>query len=1467
MKVLNITLQNLQQGGTTCANPVISWESPYCGDIRCINNDGTEVTLEVPDECEGECLWATISCPSECSTCEPQRIKVCPCDVSSDCEDCENCINNICVSKCPDGKVCVNGDCHTCDGTHPCPCNQVCQNGECSCPPEKPYKNMQGCCVDCRDNKDCPPCHICTENGCVPIDCNTGVCDPDTNNCVECNVSGDCDGENECCVGHKCNCCPGFVRNPITKKCELAPDCTTDTQCPDCFYCKNGVCVPVQCPDGHICVNGECVKECNCAAPDCPAGKSCIPTNNGKCYCSSCSGTCTGDENCGEGCYCYNGRCVPNPCYNKTCANGVDCGLGCGCDNGKCKPCDSLTCEECGTVVGCECVSGKCGKAGGCSGDCATSSDCGEGCTCHNGTCVSCKQFTCEQCGTKSGCACSNGACSGTDKNECQDVFELIKDDTNCDLIANLVKAEECDCPKVTVGSTLKEFNASNSQYQNIPGVTKTQKSYRAKFDLILRKGSVASANSLNAIPRLSDTTNPIIADNEMPTAGIIELTATTFWKEVDNKGRVVGVTAGNPYVESGAYAGTDIHTFTVDIEEYGNKRSQYVSVDRVEVSVVNKVKFDTPNGCDYKATTIATYTFGGSTQFADIAAGVVNKDTFSQFAVMSSDNKRNPMFTWYKDKNGVFSDDKVFRKLYIPKTNSKYTDTLRGMGKIDPSGKYPLTGTEGQLWSGYDYLVKSDCGCKKATSYSNLVFCNPKTLAYDLSECQTKITLKAPFEPCDMNQDINIWKSAGNHIPDDAQVKYALYLNGVKVATFKHDKNLGMVKDGTNDSMFASYTSATPITKIELKNVLAKTETCTIKYDVEPVTTYTFSGTKNCTIQGDSYTITYPKVVSEPNNSYTITSITGPGITVADVSGNFVVTLKKNVSTALVFSTVGGCKQTVVVNEDCCSAMAATIALASEVLCDQPIEFTTSVTSGQPPFTYSYTTPNGTKISGGSSMMFSSWLGGTYTVEITDKNGCKTTATTSVTKPDVPTISLSGYKTVVCEGDTNTIIVNGNSKMIEQELFYEKNGTVHSVVIGPNGTATIPNANTEATYDQFYVTIDGCTTFFADTVSITQIGTPTVTMPEDQTICAGENTFIRVIGTPGLQVTLNQGIGTITLPQSNDLTSYYDIPVNGLTSDKTYTILSANLGTCVAEIDDSSTTITVGQGTDIILISTTAGPYPMANLKFNVNPQQITLKYRNEPGADTQTNSGGLFDDCGSHFCFDVHTVQYSSITVTYDNGNCTVSETFPISQVPCNLITGTIQVQEGSIWSTLNNKTFCSSTATYATKVTGVGGGTGPYTYQWIGGGTNANVGPTINGSANGTYTTSVKVTDYEGCSTTLNATYTVYPKPDATIVLSKNGGAPNTVVGSIKSTTAVTITVNASDTNKFIMSAFTNPGGSAAATLIYDATSNDAGTTFLEIPADTFTAGYSDILYVEWLDSRGCTVQKSNITVNFV
>lgn len=463
-RIYTINLTAISQGGATCKNPTITWEKPDCVNIRCGEEDSNEITIEIPAGCPDDCIYATVDCSDTCSLCEPERIKICPCDTPADCPDCETCVDNICITTCPTGQFCLDSEiCGECDDDHPCPCNSNCVSGFCECPPESPYRDEKGCCSNCDATHPCDPCFICTPDGCVPKDCEH--CNTETGDCVECLNSTHCTEANTCCVADECVCCEGYIKDPSTGNCILAPDCIRDTDCSECQICNSlGKCAEVTCPTGYIRIPGSpcCAKECDCEDPSCPRSENCIRLDEDNCYCAPCSGTCDENGDCGDGCYCAaGGQCKPNPCSGR-CNNGFDCGEGCGCDDdGFCVPCSSLDCatNECRDVDGCECSGTDCVKSG-CGGGCELVSDCPPGCACFQGTCVKCEDLDCEtQCPFALGCDCIGEACiespclnNCVDADDCPGVDCGCKDFTCVSCLAYTCGncPEGCICNEVT---------------------------------------------------------------------------------------------------------------------------------------------------------------------------------------------------------------------------------------------------------------------------------------------------------------------------------------------------------------------------------------------------------------------------------------------------------------------------------------------------------------------------------------------------------------------------------------------------------------------------------------------------------------------------------------------------------------------------------------------------------------------------------------------------------------------------------------------------------------------------------------------------------------------------------------------------------------------------------------------------------------------------------------------------------
>lgn len=135
--IYKISIKDLVGTSALCKNPKIDWELPGCPDIICGKENDKTLRIEVPDHCIDRCVYVIVDCSDECGICEPQRIRVCPCDGPRDRQACEECKDNLCVSKCPEDWFCENETRVECDDNHPCPGGKVCNNGKCVCPPDK----------------------------------------------------------------------------------------------------------------------------------------------------------------------------------------------------------------------------------------------------------------------------------------------------------------------------------------------------------------------------------------------------------------------------------------------------------------------------------------------------------------------------------------------------------------------------------------------------------------------------------------------------------------------------------------------------------------------------------------------------------------------------------------------------------------------------------------------------------------------------------------------------------------------------------------------------------------------------------------------------------------------------------------------------------------------------------------------------------------------------------------------------------------------------------------------------------------------------------------------------------------------------------------------------------------------------------------------------------------------------------
>lgn len=730
-KNYEIELGTIYKNGATCKLPTIVWETPECGAIWCDENDGKLIKVQIPDGCTEKCFYGTLTCTDvDCIICDPVVIKVCPCDIPGDCSACETCTDNLCISTCDEGEFCDPEDeiCVECDDDHPCPCNQICVAGHCVCPPGSPYEDDKGCCSECNIANPCPNCEYCTPEGCVPVDCPVGVCNPDTGDCVDCNSTGDCTGDHECCVDNDCQCCAGYFRDPGTGLCVVEPECRKDGDCPNCEICNaDGECEDLVPPSGYIVGNpddGCIVKECDCDNPNCPYGSTCFPYDESTCYCRPCSGHCSDSEGCPEGCICNeeDDICEVNSCFGP-CDPDNPCGEGCGCLDGWCIPCYTLDCDiDCDNAIGCNCntgtcidsgCSGSCDETNGCAGEncgcdqithecvlcesttcndhgdcplgcycngvacvpspcqysvCENPEDCGEGCTCLDGLCVPCSVFTCAECGDIPGCNCSGSVCGDEPPTLCADDFILQIED-ECKLVAELETGDCCACP---------------NNFLHVHSV------YSGAADTLTVTGFLRTGN-LAASPLLS-TLN---IENGLPTQGSVGLQLE--YKTVRAGLGITSVISGGTGTFD--FTGVDsasavVFSSVYDVGDIITSGGHDWTVTEICLVATNTVIFEYENECrsDY----------GTKHLFCIDLADGVSKTIDISYLPKKLVRCKTPLFTLYKAATSSFSGATLIKR-YATRVDATHYKVTYEYPDIEIC-KY--------------YKVTSDCGCDTLAIY-----------------------------------------------------------------------------------------------------------------------------------------------------------------------------------------------------------------------------------------------------------------------------------------------------------------------------------------------------------------------------------------------------------------------------------------------------------------------------------------------------------------------------------------------------------------------------------------------------------------------------------------------------------------------------------------------------------------------------------------------------------------------------
>jgi hypothetical protein len=394
------------------------------------------------------------------------------------------------------------------------------------------------------------------------------------------------------------------------------------------------------------------------------------------------------------------------------------------------------------------------------------------------------------------------------------------------------------------------------------------------------------------------------------------------------------------------------------------------------------------------------------------------------------------------------------------------------------------------------------------------------------------------------------------------------------------------------------------------------------------------------------------------------------------------------------------------------CPVVVAMASANSPLCVGGSLNLSSNMTGGVQPYSYHWYGPNG----------FTSLLqnvninnitladSGIYAVQVTDANGCNSSATVLASMNAVPSV-IANNDTTLCEGQTLDLTVNPTPNA-------SYNWT------GPNGfnsalqNPSIANVTMAAT-GVFTITVtsaNGCTN--SDTINVIINPLPTVVANNDTTLCQGQTLNLTVTPTPnasynwtgpnGFNSALqNPSIANVTMAA----TGVYTITVtsaNGCTNSDTTSVIINLLPTVMANND---TTLCEGQTLDLTVTATPGATYNWSG------PNGFTSAFQNPSIANVTMAANGVY-----------------TINVTSANG-CTNSDSI-------NVIINTLPAVMAN-----NDTTLCEG-QTLDLTVTPTPGAT----YYWSGpnGFSSALQNPSIANvtmAANGVYT--ITVTSANGCT----------------------------------------------------------------------------------------------------------------------
>ncbi len=398
----------------------------------------------------------------------------------------------------------------------------------------------------------------------------------------------------------------------------------------------------------------------------------------------------------------------------------------------------------------------------------------------------------------------------------------------------------------------------------------------------------------------------------------------------------------------------------------------------------------------------------------------------------------------------------------------------------------------------------------------------------------------------------------------------------------------------------------------------------------------------------------------------------------------------------------LNGCSRvdTIVVNQP--GGMTITITETQSITCNGVCDgqLTATVSGGSMPYSYAWSTGNAAD----TFSVVNNLCAGTYTVTVTDANGCTDTASFTISEPAPisATPAITDATCGVCDGIIDLSNVSGG------------NGGPYSYQWSNGETTALIDSLCAGTYSVTVTDNAGCTAVF--------------TYPVSNTGGAGGATFTQVMPTCN-----GDCDGSLTVMPTGGTPPYSYVWSTGIPADTFATVNNLCAGIYFVTITDAS-------GCSFIATDTLNEPDTISNSAAIVNLTcngvcggSISLTTSGGTGPYTYTWSNGATGAAVINLCAGTYTV------TTTDANGCTRIDNYTITEPTPVVVTITIS-QAISCNGICDGEMIASAT-----------GGTAPYTFLW----SNGTTTPAASGLCAGSYT--VTVTDANGCTSTGTMTIT--------------------------------------------------------------------------------------------------------------